>query len=158
MSPSVTRLLGALGTLPVLVAGLWLAPVNEPADPPAPAPVVSQDGLSLHEVMEGLKDNLKALAQSVQDPAKRDGALEHVSAMQAWTLAGKALTPDDPEGMEAEALAAHRLDFRADMARLMIQLSELEIEILGGDTAEAWERITSRIFELREIAHEKFQQ
>lgn len=122
--------------------------------------LVAQETLEqapLLECMEGLKDNLKNLAGSVQDAAQNDASLERIAAMQALTLRAKRLSPPNLEDFAVEERDNHLRAFRADLARLLIEMANMEIDLLEGRNADAFQRIIKPLYEMREAAHGRFQ-
>jgi soluble cytochrome b562 len=113
---------------------------------------------ALDEAMNGLKDHLRQLATTIAGPTGDAETLAHLDAMQQITLGAKALAPANLEAQPADKRGAHQADYRRDMARLLRELADMEILVLDGKHAEAKERIKKGLVELRDSAHDKFQE
>ena len=135
----------ALRLAPLAVAALFV--VATPA----------QDGPSLYDCMEGMKDNLKALSKSLEDDARQADSLKHVSLMQSYVMIGKELEPSNLYDLPEDQRHAHSLAFRADMAKTLGALAEMEQQICAGDNASAMAAIRSQLLELRNASHDKYQ-
>jgi hypothetical protein len=121
------------------------------------AAVTPDDHQSLHELMEGLKDNLKGVATNLGTDAQRPAALRHVAQMQGIVLLAKELEPSNMEEVTEGERAAHKLAFRADLARLLGELAVIEQDICEGRNQAAMAAVRGKLFELREAGHEKYQ-
>lgn len=120
-----------------------------------PAPT-SDD--ALHEVMMGLKRHLKDLGRSVSDAAQNEQSLTSIAEMQALALQGKPLAPPNLDTVDRDKRPAHQAAFRADMARMLRELAQMEIDILEGRNADAVATIQGKLFELRDSSHDKYQE
>jgi soluble cytochrome b562 len=78
--------------------------------------------------------------------------------MQALVLEAKPLDPANLASIPAGERDAHRADYRRDMARLLRELADMEILVLDGKNAEVKDRIKSELLELRNAAHDRFQE
>lgn len=152
--PMTRRLLPALLSLAVLVGA------------PRTAPPPSEEPTPLRAAMEDLKAHLKVVALSLRagaDPTTPQGAaaaeraLEHVAGMQAAALAAKAEAPPEAGELPEAERAAHRTAFRRDLALLLGELADLEVELLEGRRDDAAARIAGSLFQLREASHERYQ-
>ena len=122
------------------------------------AAAIPDDGhQSLHELMEGLKDNLKGLSQNLENESQQPAALLHVSQMQGIVLLAKELEPDNMEETPEADRAAHKLAYRAAMAALLGELAVIEQDICKGDNAAAMEAVRGKLLEMREAGHDRFQ-
>lgn len=109
------------------------------------------------DAMNGLKDNLKALAAALPDPESDAASLAALAEMQRHALAAKALSPDNLDDVPADRRAAHQAAYRADLARLLQHLLEMEIDLLEGRRDEAIAAIRGELLPLRDAAHERYQ-
>ena len=142
-----------------LVAALLVGPGAPGAEPTALIPPPAGDEeVDIARCMDALKVNLKTVAAGLSgDDDSVDGdTLKALAAMQVWSLRAKALSPP-MDDVAADKRGAHGKAYRADMARLLAELCQMEIEILEGDRAGARARVRGGLFELRDSAHEKFQ-
>ena len=137
---SFTRLL-TLACLPVLAFGLiGLAP-DEP---------------DMEAVMKGLKNNLQAINKSLADPANDAATLASLHEMEVLTLSGKLATPPRAEVPEAK-WDQHVTAYRADMARLLIALAQMEVDVLEGRHEKAAADVRGVLIALRNESHDKYQ-
>ena len=111
----------------------------------------------LEEVMGGMVDGLKALSKSLADPAQNEASLAALMRMQEHALAGKGLAIPHIDKFDEKERAALQLAYRADMARLLRELCEMEIELCEGKNDEARARIRGKLIPLRNASHEKYQ-
>ncbi|MCB9899023.1 MAG: hypothetical protein H6825_13540 [Planctomycetes bacterium] len=148
LRPFAPRLLG-VACLAVLVLGLSVVARTETK---APTP-----DEQLHELMIGLKRQLKEFGRAVADPAMNETSLAAVAEMQAIALAAKTLEPSNLDEKPKEERAAHKAAYRADMARMLSDLCQMEIAILEGRNADAQATLQGPLFDLRESSHEKYQ-
>lgn len=124
----------------------------------ASAPPVTQDAeLSLHDLMMGIKRDMKTLSRTVDDSAQADKALDALHSMQEFTLVSKLLEPSNLDSVGRDERSAHRAAYRADMARLLVTLAQCEIAVLEGDGELAKEHYGALI-DLRNEAHDKYQE
>jgi len=135
----------AMRLAPLAVAALFV--VATPA----------QDGPSLHDCMEGIKDNLKALSQSLEDDARQADSLKHVSLMQSYVMIGKELEPSNLYDMPEDQRHDHSMAYRSDMAKTLGALAEMEQHICAGDNASAMAAIRGQLLTLRNDSHDKYQ-
>jgi hypothetical protein len=139
----------------------WILPlclVSAALSPQArPAPHSGQEQSSLRVTMESMKTHLKGLAMALQREDGRDAALGEVAELQRLVLAAKLETPPGLDGMPQGERAAHALAFRRELAAVLRELAELEIDLLEGRREAAQTRVRKSLFELRERAHERFQ-
>jgi hypothetical protein len=117
----------------------------------------SDDGVSLEDLMYGMKNNLKTLAQSLSSPDGSERALGAVREMQVLSIASKDALPLTILDLPEEDRAAKTAAYQVDMARLLIELAEMEIEILEGRPEGAMERVAGSLFKLRDASHDKWQ-
>jgi hypothetical protein len=110
---------------------------------------------ALHGFMKGLKDQLKPAAAAVkaEDAA---AALPPIAEMQRLVLLAKLEPPANLAEVAAGEQEAHATAFRRELATLLGELAQLEIEVLDGRFDEAMARIQGPLFQLREAGHDKF--
>ncbi len=137
-----------------LVGGLALALAAPPTLSGAAARQ-GDDHEALEEAMHGLKRHIRTLSKSAARPEAVGEALESVVAMQKITLDAKALEAPHKDGVEDRA--AFATAFRADMARLLKELTEIEIDLLEGRHEKAGQRVTGALIQIRNSSHEKYQ-
>ncbi|MEC8510592.1 MAG: cytochrome b562 [Planctomycetota bacterium] len=127
------------------LAGLTGAAFLVAAASPQPTTVAPQEGAEaapaaadeeadpLHESMEAMQRNLKALRKLMRDPAKKDEALAAVHEMEAAVLVGLAHVPEPIEKLEGSALIAHDVAYKRLMASVYTTLLDMEIALDEGD-------------------------
>ncbi len=121
----------------------------------APAASPRDDG-PLHDAMEELGDHLKTIVKSLDDPEAKDARLAAVARMQSLVLVAKLEQPSNmAETPEAER-AAHAVAFRRDLAKLLGELADLELELIDDENDAAMERIKGSLYTLREAAHARY--
>ncbi|GAB4383971.1 MAG: hypothetical protein Kow0022_05140 [Phycisphaerales bacterium] len=113
--------------------------------------------VSLAEVMESLKGHLKFIAQHLSDPADRSAVLEHVHDMQRLVWIAKTLTPDSVAALPEPERTARQLAFRRRLDEVLMECCRLEIHVIDGRAADAWNVIRGPLLKLREEGHRQFQ-
>lgn len=141
-----------LGLLCTLVTGLVIHEVTF-AHPKTKAAV---DG-PIEEAMEGLVAGMKSLAKSIGDAEKNEESFAALRNMQQHTIAAKGQVVPNLESVPEKDRDAHQLAYRADMARLLSELSQIEILICEGKNEAAKGKIRSALIPLRNASHEKYQ-
>ena len=111
----------------------------------------------LYELMEGIKGNLKTVVGSVKDPKMEAKALEALAEMEAGLLAAKAEQPTNLSDFRGEARVAHLAAYRADMARALIKVLEVEVAMLEGRREEAFAMAVKDLHGMRKAGHGKYQ-
>lgn len=134
-----------LVTLLLVVAPLLIVAASPPQD------------MTLDDLMGAMKSNLKTAAQTAKDEATRPRALEAVREMQVITLAARSHMPHKIEDMDAAARPAEMVAYQIEMARLLVKLAELEIDLLKGDVEGAYAAINGPLYALRDKAHDRWQ-
>ena len=114
------------------------------------------DSEQLLEHMEGLKENLKGVAMSLQG-TDTSATLRHVAEMQRLVLLAKLLAPSNLDEQPAADQDKHRVEFRSDLIGLLKELADMELEILAGKPADAFKRVTGSLYKMREEAHAAYQ-
>lgn len=156
----------ALPRRPLLVAcaGLfalallaWTLPQDAPRGRSGVVRPAQEEPVELVDHMLAMKKQLKALATGLSEGKPTAELLAHVNELQTLTMKGKTFAPTNLDEQPAKRRDAHQAAFRADMARLLIELAHLEIDLLEGRPEEAFGRVTGSLFKLREASHEKYQ-
>ena len=98
----------------------------------APA-AAADEANSLHDSMETMQRNLKALRKLMRDPAKKDEALAAVREMEGAVLLGLAHVPKPLKELEGSALLAHDVDYKRRMATVYTTLLDMELALDKGD-------------------------
>jgi len=119
----------------------------------APTP----DGPELHDLMRGLKKNLRTVGDALKDPAGDAQALEALGEMEVLLLAAKKMEPTNLPEVARDDREAHTVAFRADLARTLITTLEMEIAVLEGRRDAAAELLRGPLLELRNESHEKYE-
>lgn len=132
---------------------LWAAAPG----PATTTAVANEEDSALHDAMEGMKKNLKALGKALSDPATRDQALDHLAEMQRLTLISKLEAPSNLEEIEEDKRAEHMTAYRIDMAKMLMALAEMEIDVLEGRAADAGKKIRSTLLKMRKNGHNLYQ-
>jgi hypothetical protein len=122
-----------------------------------PAPRAAQEQSALRVTMETMKTHLKGLAMALQRPDGRDAALGEVAELQRLVLAAKLESPPKLDDLPEADRAAHASGFRRELAAVLRELAELEIDLLEGRSEAAQARVRKSLFEMRERAHERYQ-
>ena len=145
--------------LSLLCAAMTCAASIEPGFSSTPSSEGASEALDgpLERAMVGLKDGLKSLSKSLGDPTKNEASLATLTEMQKHVMATKDADPQNLEDIEEDKRAAHKLAFRADMMRLLVELAEMEISICEGKNEDAMARIRGELVPLRNSSHEKYQ-
>jgi len=123
----------------------------------AAAPPPGDDKLTLHDAMDGMKDGLKTIGSALQGEGTEDEVLEGCQRMQTYMLAAKVLEPTNLDEVEEAKRPAHIAAFRADMARAMQKVLEIEIASLEGRKDDALAIVRGDLFSMRDAAHDKYQ-
>lgn len=113
---------------------------------------------SLADVMESLKEHLKFIAQHLSDPADRGAVLAHVHDMQRLVWTAKTMTPDSIAALPEQEREVRQLDFRRRLDEVMIECCRLEMHVIDGRAADAWNVIRGPLLKLREEGHERYQE
>lgn len=129
-----------------LMACASLAAVRAAQDGPPP----------LDALMGGLKHNLKLVGTALAAPERVNESLPPLREMQAIALAAKTAVPATLATLAAEEQAKRLPAYQADMARLLIELTELELDVLEGRPEAAAARIKEGLIALRDASHEKW--
>ncbi len=124
----------------------------------SPSPTASStEDERLETAMQALVPSLKALSRSLGDPAQNEASLAALTDMQKQALAAKDTAPANLDEIPEAEREAHTRAFRADMARLLRELCEMEIEVCEGNNDAAKARVRSGLIPLRNASHEKYQ-
>ena len=115
------------------------------------------EGPDLHDLMKGVKKNLKVVGQSLQDPAADARALAALVEMETLLLASKAHDPSNLSEVPRDARDAHRSAYRADMARVLVETLNLEVALLEGRREDAVKILKESLYAMREAGHEAYQ-
>lgn len=115
-----------------------------------------QDDVSLHDRMEVLRNNLRALARNVADPAKQQESLKLVAEMQKHIVAAKEQPAPKLNTQPEGAREAYGLAYRKAMTEVLEELARLEIDIIDKNGEQATKRIRENLVKMRDAAHEKF--
>ncbi|GJM18528.1 MAG: hypothetical protein DHS20C14_07410 [Phycisphaeraceae bacterium] len=117
------------------------------------------DNRRLHAKMEGMKENLKAIAITLRTPdAPLDDAFRPLSRLQAAVIDAKSMTPARVERLDEPERSAELGAYRAEQANLLIELCKMELALIEGDRDAAWGFVAGPLLEIRERAHERFQE
>lgn len=133
-----TRIVASLAGLAgaaFLVAAASPQPTTEPLQDGAEAPAAaeSDEDHALHESMETMQRNLKALRKLMRDPAQKDEALKAVREMEAAVLVGLAHVPKPLKELAGSELLAHDVDYKRRMASVYTTLLDMELALDKGD-------------------------
>lgn len=90
----------------------------------------------LHESMEAMQRNLKALRKLMSDPESKAAALDAVREMEASVLVGLAHVPDPLKPLEGSDLLKHDVEFKRRMADVYTTLLDMELALDAGDADE----------------------
>jgi len=115
------------------------------------------DDSKLYDLMEGIKGNLKTIVSSVKDPKLDAKTQEALAEMEASLLAAKGEMPTNLSDHRGDARAAHIAAYRADMARTLIKVLEVEIAMLEGRRDEAFAIAVKDLHGMRKAGHGKYQ-
>lgn len=148
---SASRVLLCAAILPLLAGSVAPTFESEPAQEAQPATI------ALTDVMESLKDHLKFIAQNLSDPAARPQTLERVHDMQRLVWLAKTMTPGTVASLPEPERSARQLLFRRRMNELLAECCRLEIHLIDGQAADAWNIIKGPLLKMREDGHELYQ-
>ena len=148
MKPSVRRPAGLLAVAAFALVALVGSAARSPG---------GDEPQTLHDAMEGMKDGLKAIGSALQSEGGLEQALEGCRRMEVFMLVAKNLEPTNLPEIEEARRPAHIAAFRADLARALQQVLELEIAVLEGRQVDALAMVRGKIFPLRDAAHDKYQ-
>lgn len=113
---------------------------------------------AIEEAMQGLGSGMKKLSRSIGDPEMNEATLATLDSMQQHALAAKGLKVPNLDEVKEEDRDAHQLSYRADMAKLLRELCEMEIEVCDGKNDKAKARVRANLLPLRNDSHEKYQE
>ena len=146
-SPSVhRRLLPVLALAAVSIAWAVATPL-----------AVTADGPDLHDLMKGIKKNLKVVGAGLSDPAADASVLDALAEMEVLLLAAKGHEPSNLDEVPRAERAAHTAAYRADMARALMETLQLEIAVLEGRRDEAVDIARGSLKDMRDAGHEKYE-
>lgn len=111
----------------------------------------------LQKYMDGMKTNLKPLGRAAGDPEKLEDSLRYVSELQRLVVLSKLEAPANLDEIPAEQQVAHRMAYRRDMAAVLKELAEMEIDLLEGKHEEAAKRVRGSLLPARKEGHRKYQ-
>jgi len=115
------------------------------------------DDSKLYDLMEGIKGNLKTVATTVKDPKMEAKTSEALAEMEVRLLAAKAEDPTNLSDFRGDARKEHVAAYRADMARTLIKVLEVEVAMLEGRRDEAFELAVKNLHAMRKAGHDKYQ-
>jgi hypothetical protein len=136
-----------------LGSGALLAGFTVNSRPSESSPVV--DG-ALHDHMEAVRDNTRALLRAAAEPATQADALKAVAELQKHIVEAKNLAPDSAANIAEADRPAYLLDFRRSLAEVLKELADIELAVIGNKNDEAVKRIRENLVRMRDEAHEKF--
>lgn len=113
---------------------------------------------ALSDLMRGMKVQLKLLSEGLKGPlVKEPQALAALTELQVLTIAAKRGDPPHLDELAPKRQRATRNAYKADLARLLQELSAMEIDVLEGHPEQAVARLRADLLPLRDAAHEKFE-
>lgn len=148
--PSFRRLLPVLALASVSIAWAVASPVTATS-------AVTADGPDLHDLMKGLKNNLRTVGKGLADPAADASVLAAINEMEVLLLAAKGHKPSNLDEVPRDQRTAHTLAYRADIARTLIETLNLEIAVLEGRREEAVDIVRGKLKDMRDAGHEKYE-
>lgn len=140
-----------------VLAPAGLAVMSTAQGQPAVALGAPQAG-ELETLMNAMNGHLKFIAQNLSDPSMRPRVLEHIHDMQRLAWSAKTRVPDAVAGLPEAEQAAAQLEFRRRMNEVLIECCRLEMHVIDGRAAEAWNVIKGPLLKLREQGHDRFQE
>lgn len=87
----------------------------------------------LHESMEVLQKNMKALRKLMRNPEEKETLFQMCADMEKAALTGFMHPPASPDGLEGSELLAYQADFKKRMLNVASTLVDLELAIDSGD-------------------------
>ncbi|KAA0213541.1 MAG: hypothetical protein DYG94_12845 [Leptolyngbya sp. PLA3] len=115
-------------------------------------------GSDLESLMDAMNGHLKFIALNLSDPDMRPRVLEHVHDMQRLAWTAKTRTPAAVAGLPEADRAGAQLEFRRRMNEVLIECCRLEMHVIDGQAADAWNVIKGPLLKLRERGHDRFQE
>lgn len=109
----------------------------------------------LDDIMGGLKNGLKSLSGLVKSADNDERTLGVLHEMQGLSMQGKLATPPRNDVPEAR-WDAHVKAYRADMARLLMALAQMEVDVLEGRHEKATGDLRDVLVKLRNDSHDKY--
>lgn len=116
-----------------LVAAASPQPTTEASQEGSERAPAAQEENPLHDSMETMQRNLKALRKLMRDPAKKDEAIAAVQEMEGAVLLGLANVPKPVKELAGSALLAHDVDYKRRMATVYTTLLDMELALDKGD-------------------------
>ncbi|MFT5735136.1 MAG: hypothetical protein ACJA0P_001304 [Planctomycetota bacterium] len=95
------------------------------------------EGHELHDSMEAMQRNMKALRKVLGKPEQKAEAIAMCLEMEAATMTGFINAPDSPDGLEGSELLAYKADFKKRMLTVAGILVDLELALDQEDTDQA---------------------
>ncbi|MEM8710926.1 MAG: cytochrome b562 [Planctomycetota bacterium] len=87
----------------------------------------------LHESMEVLQKNMKALRKLMRNPEEKETLFQMCADMEEAALTGFMHPPASADGLEGSELRAYQADFKKRMLNVASTLVDLELAIDAGD-------------------------
>lgn len=127
-------------TLTLTFGGLLLAvliPLTLSATPLAtsqePAAEHEEESGPLHDIMEELKDHMRAMRKTIGDPTCAGPNTRHAKAMMELCLKAMKHIPEAPEGMSEVDVVKWNVDYQRKMLAVCDNLLQLQIAVAEKD-------------------------
>jgi hypothetical protein len=147
----IAFLVGAAAGVSMLVG---LKSVSQ--DPPAQVEEAAAPELFDH--MLEVKALVRDLSRLAGDATKKSEALPLITELEGHIIAAKEMVPPAAEVKPEAERPAFVLSFRKAMTELLREVAELELDIIEDRNDQAVERITTTLIQMRDKAHEVFQE
>lgn len=130
-------------TLTLLMGGLLLAvliPLTLSATPlthHTQEPASEEEGGPLHDIMEELKNHMRAMRKTIADPKATAANTKHAKAMMGLCLDAMKHVPEAPAGMSEVDQVKWRVDYQRKLLAVCDNLLQMEVAVAEGDTDRA---------------------
>lgn len=144
----------ASAVLVIAGLGIWSAMPATAQDPgPRPGqPARGQGGLSLEGSMKLMERSYKAIARSIDDPAKDEQTLKAIAGFQSGAAASKSFVPHQIEELPEADRAKATAEYRAMLRDVLKTSIELEDAIVAGNR-DAAKAALEKLHEMEEKGH-----
>lgn len=114
--------------IPLCLSATPLTSTQEPADEEA-----HEEGGPLHEIMEELKDHMRAMRKTIGDPTCGTPNTRHAKAMMELCLKAMKHVPEAPEGMSEIEQVKWNVDFQRKMLAVCDTLLQIQNAVAEKD-------------------------
>ncbi|WP_432797570.1 cytochrome b562 [Poriferisphaera sp. WC338] len=113
------------------------------------------DEVNLHELMEDMEDDFKALRKQINNADKNDSSVELLTDLQEDAVEAKGFMPDNVLDASASEKDALQTEYLIAMNKLIIELAQTEIALLENDNKKAVKALV-KVRDVQRSGHKKF--